>query len=170
LPATDAVSPTCNQSHFLQPWPRHELNADFNLVSTLSMSGATPPLIQNSLRSEHITSDYCPACWHYDFPRLVTDGTSLSLNRKTQRIASRSLCSNDVVRSMASGPAIKVLFVKYMQYLFCTCKTDDSLRKKIEGNNVRPSKCHFNARGRSYIAPRSIANHEVKRVYRCINW
>jgi Zn ribbon nucleic-acid-binding protein len=163
--ANHAVFPTCSQMHCLQPWPRHELNADFNLVSTLSMSVAISPLIQISIRAEHITPDRCPACWHYDFPQLVTDSTSLSADRR----ASRALCSSDVVRSMASGPVIKVLFVKYKQYLFCTCKTGDSLQKN-EGNNVRPSECHFNARGRSYTAPWSIANHQVKRICRCINW
>jgi len=49
------------------------------------MSGAIPPLTEISFRAEHITSDFCPAYWHYDIPRLVTDSTSFALDRTTQR-------------------------------------------------------------------------------------
>jgi hypothetical protein len=48
---------------------------------------------------------------------------------KAEREASRALCSNDVVRSMARSLAIKVLFVKYKQNLYCTCKRGGLLQK-----------------------------------------
>ena len=53
------------------------------------------------------------------------------------REASGALCSNDVVRSTASSPTVKILFLKYKEYLYCTCATGDLLQKGTQYSTLQ---------------------------------